>query len=179
MLLSLCKRLPLATVAGSAVAGSALRQSHHQPNMLKAINLPEFEGTRRARASQHESRAQGSRTAALWQQDKETGQCRRRWNGSPASCLSSVLVRPVKVPIMRQPGKPEYHVMTQHKRRATARRRCAENRSHEGTLCMLLSIIYTNLTRILSRVNPKSSPIAFFHRKALLLSPRVCQLSCR
>ena len=29
------------------------------------------------------------------------------------TCLSSVLVRPVKVPIMRQPGKPEYHVMTQ------------------------------------------------------------------
>ena len=31
------------------------------------------------------------------------------------TCLSSVLVRPLKVPIMRQPGKPEYHVMTQQK----------------------------------------------------------------
>jgi hypothetical protein len=32
-----------------------------------------------------------------------------------AHLLSSVLVQPVKVPIMRQPGKPEYHVMTQQK----------------------------------------------------------------
>ena len=39
-------------------------------------------------------------------------------------------------------------------RHPTALASDAENQSHEGTLCTLLSMIYANLTRILSRVNP-------------------------
>ena len=59
-LLSLRQRLPLATVAIAGISSgcSALRQSHHQPNILKAMNLPHLKA-RRARASQHESQAQG------------------------------------------------------------------------------------------------------------------------
>ena len=51
---------PLATVAIAGISSgcSALRQSHHQPNILKAMNLPHLKA-RRARASQHESQAQG------------------------------------------------------------------------------------------------------------------------
>jgi hypothetical protein len=50
------------------------------------------------------------------------------------TCLSSVLVRPVKVPIMRQPGKPEYHVMTQIEAQSNSEGPAAQSRDNSPQL---------------------------------------------
>ena len=49
------------------------------------------------------------------------------------TCLSSVLVRPVKVPIMRQPGKPEYHIMTQIEAQSNSEGPAAQSRDNSTT----------------------------------------------
>ena len=51
------------------------------------------------------------------------------------TCLSSALVRPVKVPIMRQPGKPEYHVMTHIEAQSNSEGPAAQSRDNSPQLC--------------------------------------------